>query len=221
MNYKFLSALTLAACMYTSVKANTTVVVKQPEATKSVLKIGYVDVGYILENLPEAKKLSAEIQSFQKQLENEIQAKYKEYQEKMETAQQQLDTLTEAQKKQKTIEFSKLQASIEELESQRYPKMEQRYKEVMKPLHDCVQEVIAKIAEEHNYTFVLNKNSETGPILLFAASAFDLSELVVEKLKSEVVKKEVKTPVIGPKNNVTTKAPAKEPTKNPPVVKKK
>lgn len=220
MNYKFLSALTLVACMYTGAKADTTIVEQAAsKVTKKMdasLKLGYVDIAYILENLPEAKKRNAEVQSFQKQLENEIQAKYKEYQEKAAAAQQQLDTLTEAQKKQKSMEFSKLQATIEELESQRYVKMERKYKEVMKPLHDRIQEVIDALAEKHNYTFVLNKTTETGPVLLFVTKEFDLSALVVEALKSAEVKQESKAPVVGQKKQTQTPAKNQKPVKTTP-----
>ncbi len=152
---------------------------------------------------------------FWKILENEIQAKYKEYQEKAAAAQQQLDTLTEAQKKQKSMEFSKLQATIEELESQRYVKMERKFKEVMKPLHDRIQEVIEGLAAKHNYTFVLNKTTETGPVLLFATKEFDLSALVVETLKAAEVKQESQAPVVGQKKQAPAQG-SKKPVKPTP-----
>ncbi|MBX9889763.1 MAG: OmpH family outer membrane protein [Amoebophilaceae bacterium] len=215
MNYKFLTVLTVAASMYMGVKADTPALskqldlVKQPETTSAILKIGYVNLGYLLENLPEAKKRSAEIQSFQKQLDNEINVKVDEYKTKMEAAQQQLDTLTEFQKKQKSIELSKLQSIIEELESQKYGKIEQRYREIMKPLYDAIQEVVNQIAKEKQYTFVFSKNTETGPVLMFAESAFDLSEAVLEKIKLEE-KKEVVPPVVGPKSKPVAKTPTKE-----------
>ncbi|HLP34678.1 MAG TPA: OmpH family outer membrane protein [Amoebophilaceae bacterium] len=219
MNYKFLSALTLVACIYTGAKADTTVVEQAAsKVTKKMdasFKLGYVDIAYVLENLPEAKKRHAEVQSFQKQIENEIQAKYKEYQEKAEAAQQQLDTLTEAQKKQKSMEFNKLQATIEELESQRYVKMERKFKEVMKPLHDRIQEVIEGLAAKHNYTFVLNKTTETGPVLLFATKEFDLSALVVETLKAAEVKQESQAPVVGQKKQAPAQG-SKKPVKPTP-----
>lgn len=217
MNYKFLYALALTVCTYTGTKADdSTVVTKLPEITQSTLKIGYVDLSYVLENLPEAKKNNAEIQSFQKQLDNQIQVKYKEYQEKVEAAQQQMDTFTEAQKKQKYLELGKLQSVIQELEEQRYPKMERKYKEVMAPLQSRIQEIINKISEAHNYNIVFNKTTDVGPIVLFANKALDVSDLIIEELKKEAPK-EIVPPVVGPQK----KDPSKESTKKQAPDKKK
>ncbi|WP_243018142.1 MULTISPECIES: OmpH family outer membrane protein [Candidatus Cardinium] len=218
MNYRFLSALAFVFSMYTGVKAqhSSNTMEKLQQAAPS-LKIGYVDMVFILENLPEARKSTAEIQSFQKQLENQMQTKAKEYQQKAETFQQQQDTFTEAQKKQKIIEMSKLESELRALQEQHYPKMQDKYKTVMQPLHDKIQTVIYKIAQEHAYTFVFNKNTEVGPVLLFAEQSFDLSELVLEKLKA-VVSKETQPPVVGSKAQIPAAKVSTHPAK--PVKKK-
>jgi len=221
MNYKFLTALAFLTPMHVGVRADVPTGVKKPDSIQSAQdmhKIGYVNLMHILENLPEAKKRNAEMQSFQKQLENELETKYKEYQGKMSAAQQQLDTLTESQKKQKTMELSKLQAVIEELDSQKYPKIEQRYRDIMKPLHDAIQEAVNKVAKEQQYAFIFSKNTEAGPVLLFADSAFDVSELVLEQLKE--VYKEVEPPVVKPKANAAPAKSSEKPATKPKSAKK-
>ncbi|WP_250238556.1 OmpH family outer membrane protein [Cardinium endosymbiont of Oedothorax gibbosus] len=187
---------------------------EKPQVTPSSLKIGYVDVGYILDNLPEAKKNSTEIQSFEKQLNNQIKTKFDEYQVKTEAFQQQVDTLTEAQKKQKIIEIQDLGRVIQGLEDRKPAQMAEKYKAVMQPLHDKMQEVIKEVAEKHAYTFVLNKNTDAGPVVLFAQKSLDLSELVLEKLKA-MAPKEVQPPLVGSKAPFPAKAaPTKKSVKN-------
>lgn len=79
MNYKFSSTLTFVICIYSDVKVNAVPkMVQKPQVASSSLNIGYVDIGYFLEKLPEAKKYSVEIQSFQKQLDNQIRIKMSE-----------------------------------------------------------------------------------------------------------------------------------------------
>ncbi|WP_419241051.1 OmpH family outer membrane protein [Cardinium endosymbiont of Nabis limbatus] len=199
MNYKFLSALALVLSMYTGVKADApSKAMERLQAAPSALKIACVDVGYILSILPEAKKNNAEIQSFQKQLDNQIQTKIKEGQEKADAFHQQLDSLTEAQKKQKVLEFQKLELAIRELEEQKHAKMAEKYKTLMQPIYDKMHEVINKIAVEHAYVFVLSKNTEVGPVVLFAHKSVDISEMVLEALKA-VAPKAPQPPVVGPK----------------------
>lgn len=213
MNYRFLSTLALVICMYTGAKANNALkAMEKPQVAPSSLKIGYVDLGYILDNLPEAKKNSAEIQSFEKQLNNQIKTKCDEYQAKAEAFQQQVDTFTEAQKKQKYMECYELELAVRKLDEQKPTKMAEKYQTVMQPLHDKIQEVINKIAEEHAYTFVLNKSTDAGPVVFFVQKSWDLSGLVLEKLKA-MAPKEMQPPVVGSKAQLPAKAALTKPVK--------
>ena len=47
------------------------------------LKIGYTNADYVLSLLPEAKQIDAELKAYEKQLQNQIQAKYNDLQTKM------------------------------------------------------------------------------------------------------------------------------------------
>ncbi|TSJ81218.1 MAG: OmpH family outer membrane protein [Candidatus Cardinium sp.] len=215
MNYKFLSAFALVFSMYIDIKADQRpqATVQPQAATAQVapagLKIGFVDVGYILGMLPEAKKNSIEIQSFQKQLDNQIQTKINLFKEKADAFHQQLATLTDAQKMQKTKELQGLEIEINELHQQKEVKMQEKYRTVMQPLHDKMQEVVNKIAAEHKYTFIFNKNTDAGPVILFGQKEFDISDLVLEKLK-EMTPKALPIPVVGSQQPSAKKsAPAK------------
>jgi len=218
MSYKFLTTLTIVAglSLTNNVLANQTPSPTKSQQNQTSLKIGYVSLGYLAAHLPEAQKREAEMQSFAKQLINEIQEKSKDLQSKVSAAEQQLDTLTEAQKKQKQMEFNKLNLAIEELDSQRGPKIEQKYREVMKPLQDRIQEVIAKIAEEHGYTFIFNKDIDNGlpPTVLFAKPELNISDLVLEKLKQEVISLP-EPPALGPKPKNAQQASAQNAKSTP------
>ena len=220
MNYKFLSALTLAVCISNHTIADTAIVkaVDAPRVdipknvSAEIQKFGYVDYRYILETLPEGKKAEMDIQSFEKQLSNQLETKYNEYKEKAEDVQRQLDTLTEAQKKQKILEMNKLQEHIQQLEGEKYAKYTTKYNEVMVPLLNRIQKAMDQVMEEYNYDFILSKNAgDMSPILHCARQKFNLSDLVVKKFR--LMHPEVpKLPVVGPVKNTATKvAPAHTP----------
>lgn len=213
MNYKFLATFGLVVCMHTSVKADLSKVTEKSEATASNLKIGYVDVAHIFDNLPEAKKNTADFEVFQKQLEHQTQAKAKEFQEKYAVLQEQAHMLTEDQKKQKVSELNKLEKAFKELQEQQYIKIQEKHKMLIQPLYNKMQEVVTKIAAEHKYTFVFNKNAETSPILFFGDASFDLSGLVLEQLKA-MAPKEAEVPVIGSKPQPSAKKAAVRGNKN-------
>lgn len=87
-------------------------------------------------------------------------------------------------------------------------KWQKSIRQLCQPLHDKMQEVIAKIAVQHVYTFVLNRNTDAGPVVFSAQQSFDLSELVLEKLKA-MAPKTMQPPVIGAKSQLPTTSPIK------------
>ncbi|MGI2298524.1 OmpH family outer membrane protein [Candidatus Cardinium hertigii] len=216
MNYRFLFAWVLMASMYTSVKANPPKEGDQSKVVPSGLKIGYVDVAYIFGQLPEAIKNGEEFQTFQEQLKNQIQLKGSELERKISDYQKQVDTFTEVQQKQKQAELNALHQSFRALEQQMPAEIEKKYKAVIQPIHHKIKQVIDKIAKEQSYAFVLAKDTEAGPIVLFAQPALDLSGLVLEQLKA-MAPKEMEPPVVGPK----AQTPAQPSTRSAKTVKKK
>ncbi len=223
MNYRFLSTLALVCSMYTGVKAvdptgtiakpqvaipSQTRTITKPQVATPSQKIGYVDLDYIFGNLPEAKKNNAELQSYQKQLDNQIQSKYKEFQEKVEALRQEEDRLTEAQKKQKFTELQNMEFAVHELNQAKPDKMQAKYRDLIQPIHDKTQAVISEIATQHAYDLVLNKNTAAGPVVFFCKNQFNISDLVLEKLKAMVPKEET-PPVVGSKAQMAPKAPSK------------
>ncbi|MGI2299823.1 OmpH family outer membrane protein [Candidatus Cardinium hertigii] len=216
MNYRFLFAWVLMASMYTGVKAHPPKEDDQSQAVPPSLKIGYVNVAYIFEQLPEAIKNNQDFQTFQKQLSNNLRLKASELEKKYSDYQKQVDTFTEAQQKQKQAELSELHQSLRTLEQQMPAEIEKKYKVVIQPIHHKIKQVIDKIAKEQSYSFVLAKDTEAGPVVLFAQPGFDLSELVLEKLKT-MAPKEIEPPVVGPK----TQTPAQPSTRSAKAVKKK
>ena len=216
MNYRFLFAWVLIASMYTGVKANPPKEGDQSKMVTSSLKIGYVDVAYIFRQLPEAIKNGEVLQTFQEQLDSQIRIKIQELEDKGKAYQEQVDTLTEAQKNQKIKEFQYLQANIKKLDEDRHTKMVEKHKAIIEPLYTKMKEVINKIAKEQSYAFVLAKDTEAGPIVLFAQPAFDISELVLDILKT-MAPKEIEPPVVGPKGQT----PAQPSTRSTKAVKKK
>lgn len=223
MNYKFLSALAVATCMYFGVKADTTITpVKQPTVVAlPVTKIGYVDLDYVFKAVPEFQKKIIELESFHKQLINQITAKHKEYEEKAQAYQQHRGTFTEAQDKQKIEELTRLQVVVQELEAGQHAKLGQKQQDLLTPIQNQVLDMINKVAEEHHYTFILNKQTGGLLMVLYGQKTYDISELVVEKLQV-MTPKEVKAPVVGrPQNAGAAKVSTQERDKAAKNVKKK
>ena len=51
-------------------------------------KIGYTNLDYILSQVPEAKQVESDLQTYEKQLQTQLQAKYADYEKKLKEYQE-------------------------------------------------------------------------------------------------------------------------------------
>src|SRR5450432_293762 len=79
-------------------------------------KIGYADWEYIYSQLPDSKQIEADMKTHSSQLENQLKAKYQEYQTKAAAYQAMPATTPDAIRKDKEAELTQLQESIQKFQ---------------------------------------------------------------------------------------------------------
>jgi outer membrane protein len=166
------------------------------------LKIGYADPNYIMENMPDTKKIQAELQVYQKQLDNQLQAKYKDYQEKAAALEQGGSMMAPSVKEDKIKELSFLEQSIKDFEQKAQEDLQKKQMVLVDPLLDKIQKAIDAVAEEHAYTYIFSTAAQYGgsSIILFKKNKNeDISDLVLKKLGI--------TPPVSGTNTGTTATP--------------
>ncbi|MEM9416925.1 MAG: OmpH family outer membrane protein [Bacteroidota bacterium] len=146
------------------------------------LKIGYTNVEYIFDLLPERKKIESEYASFEKQLGNQMQTKYGEFQQKLKAFQQGQETMKEAVRNKKQLELQQLNRSLEQLQVESQEKLAKKRASLFNPLYEKIQSKIKEVAKENSYTHVFSANPGGIPVLLYASEEHDISKLVLKKL---------------------------------------
>jgi outer membrane protein len=149
------------------------------------LKIGYADPNYIMENMPDTKKIQAELQIYEKQLQNQLQAKYKDYQEKGAALEQGGSMMAPSVKEDKVKELAYLEQSIKDFEQKAQEDLQKKQMILVDPLLDKIQKAIDAIAEEHAYTYIFSTAAQYGgsSIILFTKNKNEnISDLVLKKL---------------------------------------
>ncbi|HXA01802.1 MAG TPA: OmpH family outer membrane protein [Cytophagaceae bacterium] len=149
------------------------------------LKIGYADPNYIMENMPDTKKIQAELQVYEKQLQNQLQAKYKDYQEKGAALEQGGSMMAPSVKEDKVKELTFLEQSIKDFEQKAQEDLQKKQMVLVDPLLDKIQKAINAIAEEHGYTYIFSTAAQYGgsSIILFTKNKNEnISDLVLIKL---------------------------------------
>lgn len=148
------------------------------------LKIAYVDSDTILKQLPEAqdsqKKLDAIIKEWQEELNNmekDWKAKYDDYEKRKLILSDQKRTEIEKELVQFEDATSKYRQDKFGVRGELFQKQE----ELMKPIQNRIFNAIQELAKEEDYDFIFDRSGDI--IFLFAKEQYDVTNLVLEKLK--------------------------------------
>ena len=76
------------------------------------IKLAFASPNYILANMPESKQIEAELETYGKQLENQLQSKVQEFEQKYQAYEAGKGTMTELVRADKEKELQTLQQSI-------------------------------------------------------------------------------------------------------------
>lgn len=142
-------------------------------------KLGYINSDAVLTQMPEAKTIKTQIDAYSKQfndqyvtMNNELQAKGKEYQA-------QSATMTDATRAAKQTELQDLQKRIQDFGTNAQQQVEAKTNELVKPLSDKIRAAVNAVAKEKGYAYVLDSGTTA---LIVSPPGDDLTPDVKAKL---------------------------------------
>jgi outer membrane protein len=146
------------------------------------LKIGYTNVEYILTQLPEYKQIEADLGSYTKQLETQLQSKMTSFQQKYQEYMQTAESMTEVVRKDKEEELQNLQSSIEKFRRDADQSIQKKQADLVQPAYDKIQKAIENVAKENSFTHIFSDGAGMVNVLLYAREDDDVTDLVLAKL---------------------------------------
>jgi outer membrane protein len=183
----------------------------QLSAQTAVQKIGTANVEYILSNLPETKKVEADLQAYEKQLRAQLESKGAEYQRKLDEYQKgvQSGLMPAAVIADKEKELMSMQQSIQEFEKTAQEDLQSKSLSMLEPILQKVQASIDKVAAANDYTYIISTHVDYGgtAIVLYSKDkdTYDISTLVLKDLG--VIISQTGTPTTTTPTNTTTTTP--------------
>src|SRR5258706_12589498 len=118
-------------------------------------KIGHADWEYIFSQMPESKQIENELKTHGTQLDNQLKAKYSEYQAKVNAYQGLPATTPDAIKKDKEAEITQLQEGIQKFQTEAQSSLQKKQTDLMAPVFTKVGKAIEDVAKENGFTYVL------------------------------------------------------------------
>ncbi len=145
-------------------------------------KIGYADVDYIFNQMPESKQIDSELKSLQTQLKNQIDTKYQEFQKKFQEYNQNINNMIDAVKANTERELQQMQQNIEKLQQDAQTTVQNKQNQLMEPVFTKVGKAIEEVAKENGYSFILSQQIGGLDVILYGDEKMDVSDLVLKKL---------------------------------------
>lgn len=122
-------------------------------------KLASMDYESVLALMPEAKKLSTDLDAFSKTKGDELNKQAMAFQTEVENYQKTGATLSEAQRKAKEEELGKKQQSLQQLQVTAQNDLAQRRETALKPIIDKLNAAVAKVAKANGYDFVVDASA--------------------------------------------------------------
>lgn len=154
-------------------------------ATASVnaqtLKFGHIDLQALIQVMPERAAAETEFNGFQSDIEDVFGQMQKEYQQKLAELQQLGDAASEVKRNAKVTEIQDLQQRMQNYQQSAQQQINQKMSELLKPVYDKADSVIAVIAKEKGLIYVFD-GGQNNVVLYKSNQSIDLLPLVKERM---------------------------------------
>jgi outer membrane protein len=147
-------------------------------------KLGYTNIEYILQNLPDSKEIQTKLATEKAQYDKLYQDKLAEAQKLFEDYQKNSASMSAVIKADKEKTLQNKQNELQELQQNAEQALSRKQQDMVAPIMDKIQVAIDAVAKENGYTFVLNSDAGYGttPVILVAPESDNITNLVFKKM---------------------------------------
>lgn len=146
-------------------------------------KFGYVDMNYILNQMPEYKEAQAEIDKLAKGWEGEIAEMYADIEQMEATLKAEEVLLTADLKKERQAEIDRKMKELKDYQKQVFGYDGLYFlkkKELIKPVQDKVFEAVETVAKNNRLQIVFDKSGDL--VMIYTDPIHDYTDYVLEEL---------------------------------------
>jgi outer membrane protein len=147
------------------------------------LSIAYIDMQYILKNMPQYETANEQLNMISKRWQKDIDAAQQEVQILVSNYQTEQIFLSQDMKEKREEEILAKEQEVLDLKRKYFGQEGEWYKKreaLLKPIQDEIYNAIQDIANEKRYDIVKDRSAD--PSLIYMSSKLDISDLVLEKL---------------------------------------
>jgi outer membrane protein len=149
-------------------------------------RFAYVDVEYILDNLPEYTEAQQQLDAFAEAKRQEVDVKMQKIEQAFKKFQAEQVLMTEKMKQEKIQEIERMEKEAKDFQRNAFGPEGELFKkrqDLIKPIQDKIFDAIQLLAKEKSYDFILDKSS--GTQILYSNDRYDRSQDIINTLKNK------------------------------------
>jgi outer membrane protein len=151
------------------------------DALAAELKIGVVDVEYIIHTSTKGKAAKSKLKKLFEDKQKQLDAEQKKLLELKKEIEEQSEMATPEKRKAKVLEYQQGLLKLQELYLKNQQELAKKEVELMKPILTSLEKILTEFAKDGQYDIIMNR-SEQG--VLFTKPDHDLTKQVLEKLNA-------------------------------------
>lgn len=154
-----------------------------PHVEAQKFAVAYLDMQYILKNLPQYETANEQLSMISKRWQKEIDAAQQEMQIMTSNYQTEQIFLSADMKQKREDEILEKEQYVLELKRKYFGQEGEWYKKresLLKPIQEEIYNAVQEIANEKRYDIVKDRSAD--PSLIYMSSRLDISDQVLEKL---------------------------------------
>lgn len=141
-------------------------------------KVGYVNVPYLIDNSPQAKSASSQLEERFGPKKQELQSKQQEFQQLQQELQQDgLTNMSEEERKSAQERLRSLKREIQRMQQAFREDLNMERNNAFKQVRKAVMQAVQKLAKDENFDLVVGQGA------LYASDAVNLTQRVLDRMK--------------------------------------
>jgi outer membrane protein len=158
----------------------TALLVAGPVVTTQAQKFGHINSSRLLGMMPEREAAQKQLQKEAQSLTEELEKLQVEYNNKLQNYVGAQDTLSNTVRQLRERELRELQTRIQEFQAGAQEDLQRREMELIQPIFEKIEKVIAEVAVERGYIYVFDLDANS--VLYFSSESEDVLPFVREKM---------------------------------------
>lgn len=163
-----------------------------PLMAQKSIRIGYIDMDYILENVPEYNQASSELETKVQKWKVEIEAELKAVEQMRKDLNNERVLLTKELIEEREEDILFKEKEILEYQQKRFGPNGDLFlqkRRLVQPVQDQVFVAVQEIAENKRYDFIFDKSADL--VMLYSADRYDISDQVLLRINRASKRKQV------------------------------